>query len=140
MKWIKKLPMVLVGLLLLALLGCSAMLDAITPCYIPPMTIEYAKAEPTTFMPFTTLWDSQRIDRLAAWEFQKEQIKYGFIKELSQIHQFAAKELQTKFMMPAISGLMSMGALGVGWFGMSKPSDKKKIIEIEAKNGKVSSG
>ena len=136
MKWIKKLPMVLVGLLLLALLGCTALLAVITPGHVPPMLIKYAKAEPTSYMPFTTLWDLQRITRLADWEFKKEQLKYGFIKELSQIHQFAAKELQTKFMMPAISGLMSMGALGVGWFGMSKPSDKKKIIEIEAKNGK----
>ncbi len=134
MKWIKKLPMVLVGVLL-ALLGCSAMLDAITPCYIPPMLIEYAKAEPTTFMPYTTLFDLQRLDRLVKWEFQKEQIEYGFIKELSQIHQFAARELQTKFMVPAISGLMSMGAFGVGWLKVSKPSDKKKIIEAEAKNG-----
>ena len=136
MKWIKKLPMVLVGVLL-ALLGCSAMLDAITPCYIPPMTIEYAKAEPTTFMPFTTLWDSQRIVRLAAWEWEKAKIKYGFIKEITLAPQFAAKELQTKFMMPTITGLMGMGAFSVGWLKVSKPSDKKKIIEAEAKNGKV---
>lgn len=133
MKWIKKLPMVLVGVLLLALLGCGAMLDAITPCYVPQRNIDYAEAEPTSFMPFTTLFDAQRVDRLIHWKYQKLQLEYGFIKELSQIHQFAAKELQTKFMMPAISGLMSMGALGVGWFGMSKPSDKKKIIEQEAK-------
>ena len=137
MKWIKKLPMVLAGVLLMALLGCSAMLDAITPCYIPPMTVEYAKAEPTSFIPFTTLWDSQRIDRLVNWEFQKEQIKYGFIKELSQIHQFAAEELQAKVMMPAITGIVGSGALAFGWLGMSKPKDKKKIIEAEAKNGKA---
>ena len=133
MKFAKKLLFGLMGLLFLAVLGCTAMLDAVTPCYIDPMEIDYADAEPTSFMPFTTLWDAQRMSRLAAWQWQQDQARYGFIKGLSNIHQSSAKELQTKFMMPAIMGLMTTGALGVGWFGMSKPSDAKKIAKAENK-------
>jgi hypothetical protein len=133
MKWIKKLPMVLAALLLVALLGCQALLNVVTPCHISQMTIDYAEAEPTSYMPWTTLFDSERIQGLARWKFQKEQLKYGFIKELLVINQFAAKELQTKVIQPAITGIVGSGALAFGWLGMSKPSDKKKIIEEEAK-------
>ena len=126
MKWIKKIPLVLVGLLLVALMGCSALLDAITPSYIPPKTIEYSKTEPKTFMPFTTLWDSQRVELHVSWEWKKKQLEYGFIKEVLDIHQMASAELQTKVMMPAITGLMGMSCFSIGWLGVSKPGDKKK--------------
>ncbi len=120
--------MVLAGLFLAALMGCSALLDAVTPCYIPPHTIKYAKTEPSIFTPYTTLWDSERVDRLVDWEFQKLQLEHGFIKGMSNIHQTASRELQTKFMQPAITGLMGLSAFSIGWLGISKPGDKKENV------------
>ena len=126
MKWIKRIPLVFIGILLAALVGCSAMLDAITPSYIPPETIRYANTESTVFMPFTTLWDSQRIGLHVGWEWQKKQLEHGFIKEVLNIHQIASVELQNKVMIPALTGLMGLAGFSAGWLGMSKPGDKKK--------------
>ncbi len=128
MKLIKKCLLAVVAILLLGLLGCGAMLDAITPCYIPPKTIDYADAPATAMLPFTTLWDSQRIGRLVDFKYMLMQVKYGFIKETMQLHQAGAQELQTKVLQPAITGLVGSGALAFGWLGLSKPGDRKKKV------------
>ncbi len=130
MKTLKKISLVVVAIILLGLLGCGAALDAITPCYIPPGTIAYAKAPPTTFLPFTTLWDSQRINRTVDYRFTLMQVEHGFIKEVMQLHQAASLELQTKVLQPAITGLVGSGAFAIGWLGLSKPSDKKKEAKV----------
>ena len=121
---IKKILGTIVGLILVTLLGCSALLDVITPCFISPDAIDYAGTEPKTFMPFTSLWDSERIVRLVDWEWQKKQLKYGFIKKISQLHQASARELQSQVMIPMMVSLTGVGAFGLGWLGVKRPKDK----------------
>ena len=128
MKLIKKCLLAVVAILLLGLLGCGAMLDAITPCYIPPATLNYTNASATTFMPFTTLWDSQRVSRMVDYKYMLMQVEHGFIKETVRLHQAGAEELQTKVLQPAITGLVGSGALAFGWLGLIKPGDRKKKV------------
>ena len=122
----KKVFCIAAGVLAVLLLGCSAVLDAVTPCYIPPDTIKSADTEPTTFMPFTTLWDSQRIDRLIDLKYQRRQLEYFFRKKVSNIHQQAAMRMQADFIQPALAGLVGVGGLGIGWLGIKRPGDKTK--------------
>ena len=126
---IKKILLTVVAIMLLGLLGCGAMLDAITPCYIAPDTIANANVPATALLPFTTLWDSQRIKRMVDFRFTLMQVEHGFIKETMQLHQAAAQELQTKVLQPAITGLVGSGAFAFGWLGLTKPGDKKKKVQ-----------
>lgn len=41
--------------------GCSAFQDLATPCHIDERAIEYSDVEPTSYLPWTTLWDAQRL-------------------------------------------------------------------------------
>ena len=132
----KKILMGVVGLLLLTLLGCSAVLDAISPCYIPPMAIEYSKTDATSFLPYTTLWDSERVMLRMGWEWEKAKLKHGFIKKITLTSQDVARKFQVNVISPAITAVFGSSTLALGWLGMSKPDDKKKLIENEAKNGK----
>ncbi len=125
---LKKIGYGLVALVLMALVGCSAMLDAITPAYIPPKNIKYGEIKPTSFLPFTTLWDSQRVGRAVDLKYQIYNIDYRFMKQETQLHEAAARELQVKIIQPAITGLVGSGALAFGWLGMKRPGDEKKPV------------
>lgn len=123
---------------LTAILGCASFQDALTPCYISPACLEYADAEPTTFLPFTTLFDARRIDMKMDFRYAIGEVEYKFLKGLNTFHTSAAEQLQARIfspegpiglLFPAITG----GVLGTYLF--SKPDDKKKIAELEKTNG-----
>lgn len=142
---IKKLTVWLCILGLTVMLGCASFQDAITPCYIEPATLKYADANATTFLPFTTLFDAERVDRkmdfVHQWNQTKDNMQYGFLKGLNAFHIGAAEEFQTALFSPeGPIGLMLPTVMGgtLGALLISKPDDKKKIVELEKKNGNSS--
>jgi len=141
----------LVGFLVLfvvAVFGCSAMQDVITPAYIDKGAIEYSGEEPTMFTPYTSLWDLQRIERSVDYNhfnLQKEAARlaeddsgrYSYLKQAMLIGATSAQELKGAIFSP--EGPLGMLLIGLPTFGLgalliSKPSDKKRIVELQ--NGK----
>jgi len=127
------------------ILGCSSFQDAVTPCYISPAALEYADVEPTTFLPFTTLFDARRVDFRVDFVHTVNQttdrLKYEFLKGLSAFHISGAEQLQATVFSPSGPiGLLLPTLMGgtLGALLISKPDDKKKIVDLETKiNGKT---
>jgi hypothetical protein len=141
----------LAAMLLAGFLGCSAFMDAFTPCYIDPNQISYADANATTFLPFTTLWDARRIGLKTDYMHLVKQVNierlgvtdtmhYTFLKNVQAIHIAGAEQFQQVVFSPSGPlGLLIPTILGttVGAFLISKPSDKKKIAELQVANGQT---
>ena len=128
-------------LVLAGMIGCAAVQDAVVPCYISPLSIEYAKAEPTVFLPFTTLWDAKRIDMKMDFIHLSNQVadkmKYDFLKGLNIVHMMPAQELQAALFSPTGPlGLLLPGlsGTGLGWLLLKRPGDKS-VKDIEKENG-----
>jgi len=124
------------------MLGCSSFQDALTPCYIPPASLDYADAEPTTILPFTTLFDARRVSFKMDFVHLKKQtldnLHYNFLRGMNTFHIAAAEELQAKLFSPEGPIGLLFPTLMAGTLGallISKPTDKKKIIELEKING-----
>jgi len=129
---------------LTVILGCASFQDAVTPCYIPPAAFDYADTEPTTFLPFTTLFDAKRIDKKIDYTHTLNQttdkLEYEFLKGLNALYISGAEQLQeTVFSPNGPIGLLLPTLMGgtLGALLISKPDDKKKIVDLETKiNGK----
>lgn len=132
---------------LVVIFGCAAMMDAVTPCFIEPDAIIYADEVPTSFMPFTSLWDAERIDykmnyvhilNQKALErlMEDDNLEYSFLIDKSVIHQVGAREFQKAVFTPdGLIGLL-IPTLCTGTLCatlISKPGDKRKITELETK-------
>jgi hypothetical protein len=121
----------LATLILTVVMGCSTVLDAFTPCYIPPQLVELGGEELWSPVPYTTLWDAQRVLR-----------KVNYLTEGLAIGMAGARELQANLFDPTSPlGLLMVGApsFTLGSLLISKPKDKKKIVELENGNGKTQS-
>lgn len=124
------------------ILGCSAFMDAVTPCYIPPASLDYInETDPTIFLPWTTLFDAKQIDMkvdfVHIFNQTTDKLNYGFVKGLNTFHIGAAEQLQATLFSPeGPIGLLLPTLMGgtLGALLISKPGDKKKIVELE--NGK----
>ena len=145
----KKLETLIVGVIALVLItffGCSAMQDAITPCHIEPDAIEYSKEKPTSFVPFTTIWDAERVNYRVDYVHQLTQIacarmaeddvlKVNFIKDKSTIHLAGAREFQETVFSPTGPVGLLVSGLGFGTLGallIKRPGDKsKKEVDLE---------
>lgn len=125
---------------LIVILGCASFQDVITPCFISPAAMEYADANATSILPWTTLFDARRIarkmDYVHSWNQLKDRIKYDFLRGTTQFHINAAEELQTTLFSPtgplALLIPTSLAATA-GALLFSKPTDKKKIKALEDK-------
>lgn len=132
----KKIQTIIVSVSVLGLavfLGCAAVQDAIIPCYIFPATLDYAQAEPTTFLPFTTLFDAKRVEMQLDYRHQLNQIKdklhYGFLKSVGKVHILAAEELQMALFSPTGPIGMAIPAIfgtSIGALLIKRPGDKSK--------------
>ena len=118
---------------LAVILGCASIMDAVTPCYISPASLEYAEAEPTTFLPFTTLWDAKRVDKKMAYVHlinqTTDRLQYGFLKGLSSFHITAAQEFQEVLFSPTGPIGLAFPMLFGGTLGalfIKRPGDKSK--------------
>ncbi len=145
----KKLETLIVGVvavILITFLGCSAMQDGMTPCFIEPDAIEYTGEKPTSFMPFTSLWDAERIEARLDYRHQLNQIAYvrlmeddnlrvSFLKDKSTIHMAGAREFQKTVFSPAGPVGLLVSGLGFGTLGailIKRPGDKsKKEVDLE---------
>ncbi len=143
----KKTQTIIVAVLslgLAALLGCASVMDAFTPCYVPKSSLKYADAKPTSFLPFSTLWDAKRVDRKMDFVHLSKQtmdtLNYNFSKGLNTFHMAAAQEFQTAVFSPSGPiGLLfpALAGTGIGALLIKRPGDKSKK-EIEIENGKGS--
>jgi hypothetical protein len=149
-KWLNRSIITLCGVLLVGFLGCSAMQDAIIPCYINPEAVEYADEEPISFLPYTSLWDAERIalgmehshflnQRNLVRLMEDDDTKHSFLSEQHASYMKSAREFRDIVFDPSGPvGAMIPLLLG-GTFGalaIKRPGDKsKKQIEEEKKNG-----
>ncbi|MHA1961927.1 MAG: hypothetical protein ACW99U_17095 [Candidatus Thorarchaeota archaeon] len=68
-----------VGLILM--FGCAAFQDLATPCHIDQEAIDYASIEPTSYLPWPTLWDAQRLRKEILYRHDNLQIVYQRLQE-----------------------------------------------------------
>jgi len=134
-------------LALVIFMGCSMVQSAIIPCYIDPNQIEYTGEKATSFLPYTTLFDAQRIDNAMDYVHQTKQVRYArfaeddnlettHLKSLSTVYIADAQELKNIVFSPESPlGLLLPSGLSLlaGATLLSKPSDKKRITELETK-------
>lgn len=139
-KLLQKLMVFVALVLVLAMLGCAAFMDIATPCYIEEDMIAYSEEEPTSFVPWTTLWDAERIEAKFDFMHLMNQIEWqrqieddamfaDFIKNAQTKHTASARELQTTLFTPeGTIGLLGISSLSmmVGWLGLRRPGDKKE--------------
>ena len=118
---------------LAAFFGCASFQDVVTPCYIPPASLNYADVEPTTFLPFTTLFDAKRVAAKMSFVHTTVQVidnmKYSYLKGINNFHMAAAEELQTAVFSPdGPIGLLMPTLLGgsLGALLIKRPKDKTK--------------
>jgi len=143
MNKLEKIIAVLVTTILIVFFGCSAMQDSIFPCYIPPESITYADANVPLLAPWTTITDAEYIQTRMKYMFAKHAQYYGYLDSDLTTHLIRANEIKAVVFDPngplpyLISG---MGFLALGTYGLSKPSDKKKIVELEKANGGLNNG
>ena len=147
-----KLEKVLVGLcilLSLAFVTTGCFQDILVPAYIDPVAIEYSKEVVPSFI-YTNLWDAERvalgldqqhflIQRSLARMMEDDDTKYDFLSNAHSYNIASAKELRDNIFSPTspLGALIpGLSGLGLGWIALSKPSDKKKIVELQNGNGK----
>ena len=123
---------------LAALFGCATVQDVITPCYIPKASVKYANSEATSFLPFTTLFDSKRIqakmDYVHAVNQVSDKMEYEFLKGLNTFHAEAAEQLQAAMFSPeGPIGLLLPTIFGgtLGALLIKRPGDKspKELVK-----------
>lgn len=115
----------LASLILFLVMSCSLMMDAVTPCYIPKELAKTIDEPLTSLMPYTSIFDAERILR-----------KVEYLTGGLQLGLISARELQQNVFNPAGPlGLLLVGspAFALGSFLVSKPKDKKIIEGL--KNG-----
>lgn len=119
------------AILLVTILGCATIQDVIVPCYIPERALRYTGSKGTSFLPYTSLWDAERIDRLVDFTHRKKRLQddleHGFIKGLNVFHIGSAKQLRTSIFSPqGLVGSLVPTLLGggLGALLIKRPGDK----------------
>jgi len=140
-KLLSTLGITLVSVFFVILLGCSAVMDVVTPAYINPKVAEYAEESLTVFTPYTSLWDAKRIDDKLDYMHLVKQASlkklaeddnraYAFYNDSIDISIAGGEEFKGNVFSPTGPiGILLAGIPGftLGWLGLSKPSDKKKL-------------
>jgi len=116
---------------LTVIFGCASIRDAVTPAYIPPEVINAVGVELPliSWMPFTSLFDARYVKT-------KMYYQYLLYNNLMTTSITASEAFQQKIFSPGgVIGLMFPTLMGgaLGAMLLSKPDDKKKIIELEKK-------
>lgn len=129
-----------VGLLLIALIGCASMQDIATPCWIDEAAGVYADEPLTSLLPWTTVYDAERIARKIVFVHSFTQIEFDRLKadEVMNVdfilgnhnrHVADARELQTIVFDPTGPiGILLPTLLGgtLGALVIPRPGDEKK--------------
>jgi len=146
--WLKNLLIIVASLGLAIIIGCSAMMDGVTPAVIEPEAADYAGRPIKKFMPYTSLLDAQRIDAWVDYVHLKRQASFAreaeddlawvsFLKDRAAFHKANAMQFQQMVFSPeGPIGLLfpSLFAGTLGALLIKRPGDKsKKEIETEEK-------
>lgn len=139
-KLLQKVIIGIVAILLVAMFGCAALMDLATPCYIDEDLIAYAEEEPTSFLPFTTLWDAERIDNKFDYvhlvtqidlqrQIEDDVVYYDYLKDKQNKYMTSAKEFQKAIFTPEGPIGLILPTLFGGTLGallIPRPGDRKK--------------
>jgi len=127
--------------LLAAFVGCSMFQDGVIPCYVEPEAIKYTAENPTTWLPFTTLFDAKRIQKKAEYihlmtlleldrKKEDENLLYAPIADGLVVNIKAATGLkQTVFDPDGTVGLLVTCGLGLGLGGLLIKRPQEKELE-----------
>lgn len=145
-----KKQLLLVGVLIsfvVVLMGTSCIQDAVTPMYIDPEVGEYTGEDMTSWMPWTTIWDGDRLaakmkflhdSNLIELDRAKENDTryYGFLNDALILNRADAVAIKGAVFDP--SGPLGMLLTGLPLFGLGamlvrKPGDTKLITELQNK-------
>ena len=144
----EKIVLSLSVLLLVAFMTSGCIEDFITPAFIDTVAMDYAKVDPNEDIInplYTSLFDAKRVHRKINHIHvlnQKELsdaltddiLVYSYVNDLVAIGMADATELRDNIFSPTSPiGMLFPGLAGmaIGWLGLSKPSEKRKIMELE---------
>ena len=137
MNRLQKLFVGFLCLFMVAFISCAGIQNAVTPTYIPVENIEYSGAEVPRFPGFyTNINDAEYVLNRMEYVRSLSDLEYAFLTNDLQTHLKNAKELRDNIFDPSSPlGMMipALSALTIGWIGLSKPEDKKKVAELERK-------
>ncbi len=123
---------------LVVLVSCSAIQNSITPCYIDADAAAFAHEPLTEMMPWTTVQDALRINSKMDFIYHCDKLEYRYLKDNLESYIADAEQFkQIVFSPNGPLGLLLPAGMGLvaGSYLVSKPDDKKKILELE--NGKA---
>lgn len=140
----------LVGVLILfvvALVSTSCIQDAVTPMYIDPEVGEYAGEDMTSWLPWTTIWDGDRLAAKMKFLHESNLIEleraaendvryYGHLNGALILSRTDATTIRDAVFSPdgpLGALLLGLPTFGLGALLMSKPDDRRKIKELETK-------
>jgi hypothetical protein len=145
---VNKKQKLLVGVLVLflvAIFGCAAVQNAVIPMYINPEVGEYTGECMISWMPWTSIWDGDRLAAKMKFLHEANLIEleraaeddtkyYGFLTDAMILDRQDAVALKSAVFSP--SGPLGMLLTGLPMFGLgamliSKPEDKKKITALQ---------
>jgi hypothetical protein len=147
MSRVKKTIVIICGVLLLILIGCASMQDAITPCVVEPKIIGYVQASdpcfsPKSLVPYTSLADSRRtqayfnfyhVMNQTTWQriMADDSVFYDFQTTRQNAHEKDSMELEQQLFSPSgMFGLLATTLLSGTVFGtlggvlIKRPQDK----------------
>ena len=139
-KWIKRSLVTVASIVLIVLFGCSALMDAVTPCFIEQDAIKYADVNPKRFMPYTSLWDSEwvvanidfnhdKVQRALARLSEDDNLEYTFLKGTTTSNMQQAMEFQQAVFTPEGPIGLALPFLTGGALGallIKRPGDKSE--------------
>lgn len=107
---------------LVIMFGCAGLQDLVVPCHIDENVIEYSGQEATSYLPWTTVFDAERIKSYMDYnhidlqhyykcEIEKDTMKYNFYSSIHNLDISDARQLQQKLFDPNGSIGMAIVAL-----------------------------
>lgn len=113
---------------LVVMFGCAGLQDVVTPCHINEDVIEYSGQGATSYLPWTTVFDAERIKAYADFEHldlqaffdtakAQDRREYTFLTDRLDIGIADARQLQQKLFNPNGSIGMAITALFGGTIG-----------------------
>lgn len=123
--------------------GCSAVQDVLTPTYVNEEAAEWADTPTKLLMPYTTLFDAKRVGRAIDFKLTIQKIEGGYYKGITDLGILGGEEIKATVFSPEgpvglVLPTLFGGTIGtmLGSAYRQRPKDKKRIEELEAKNGK----
>jgi hypothetical protein len=132
---------------LVIMFGCAGMQDIATPIHIDKAAIEYAGVEATSYLPWTTVWDSRRVLAYMNYMHTQTQVAYkrlqqddnlthAFLLNSVEVNLADAVGLQKQLFDPTGPiGLLLPALFGTGIGAMFIPRKRERDLEKQL-NGK----